>query len=129
MLWLNRRPTVYEHHRQSLLPRRKFYHRLARNIAISLILIVVALALGTAGYHLLCGLPGDDAFMNASMILTGMGPVNTLHGTTAKVFASFYAIACGVLFPTTIGIMLAPVLHRFLHKLHIDEDEARQRKG
>jgi len=120
---------VYEHHRQPLLPRHKFYHRLARNTAFSLGLIALALALGTAGYHVFCELPGDDAFMNASMILTGMGPVNPLHGTTAKVFASFYAIASGVLFPTTIGIMLAPVLHRFLHKLHIDEDEAKRRKG
>lgn len=120
---------MYEHHREPLLPRKKFYHRLARNAGFALALITFALVVGMMGYHVICGLPMDDAFLNASMILTGMGPVNVLQGTSAKIFASFYAIASGVLFPTTIGIVLAPVLHRFLHKLHIDEDEERRRRG
>ena len=74
------------------------------------------------GYHMLGGLQWVDAFLEASMILGGMGPVNPLPSDAAKIFASFYALFSGVVFISVMGIMLAPLLHRVLHKFHIDDE-------
>lgn len=82
----------------------------------------VALLLGTVGYHVFAGLTWLDAELNAAMILTGMGPVDPLRDPGAKVFASLYALFSGVVFLTSMGIVLAPVFHRVVHKFHLDED-------
>ncbi len=79
-----------------------------------------SLGLGVLGYHLLGGLSWLDALVNASMILTGMGPVNVVATVAGKLFASFYALFSGVAFLTIVAVLLAPVVHRFLHRFHLD---------
>jgi len=90
-----------------------------------------SLGLGVLGYHFFAELPWVDAILNASMILTGMGPVDPLKTVSAKLFASFYALFSGIVFITTAGILLAPVMHRFLHKFHleIEPEKASGKKG
>ena len=79
-----------------------------------------SLGIGVLGYHFCGRLEGLDAVVNASMILSGMGPVNVLHSDAGKWFASFYALFSGVAFITSVGVMFAPVVHRFLHKFHLE---------
>jgi hypothetical protein len=81
-------------------------------------LILLALGVGVAGYHWIAGLGMVDALLNASMILTGMGPVNELHGTAAKLFASVYALFCGMVFLTSVGVLFTPLIHRIIHLFH-----------
>jgi len=90
---------------------------------VSLLLIIVSLLIGVLGYHYLNGLGWLDALVNASMILTGMGPVDPLKNNIAKWFASAYAIFSGVAFLSIIAVLLAPAVHRFLHRLHVEEKE------
>ena len=90
---------------------------------VSFLMIFLSLLLGTAGYMHYFGLGWVDGFYNASMILTGMGPVNTAPSNDAKLFASFYAIYSGAAFLTSIAVLFAPVFHRFLHKFHLDIEE------
>jgi len=110
-------------HRAPLPSRAVFYRRLSRNALAGLGLIVSSLAIGCVGYHVIAGLPWIDSLLNASMILTGMGPVDAMTGTGAKLFASFYAIFSGVAFLTIMGVVLAPVAHRFLHRFHVELDD------
>ncbi|MDP2911944.1 MAG: hypothetical protein Q8N76_06415 [Candidatus Omnitrophota bacterium] len=95
--------------------------RLAVHIAIAVLLILTALFIGVAGYHWIAGLNWVDALLNASMILGGMGQVNLLAGTGAKVFASAYALFSGLVFIAVMGIIFTPIAHRMLHKFHIDK--------
>jgi hypothetical protein len=111
---------MYEHHRQPLLPRRAFLGRLARHVALAGAVVGAALLVGVLGYHLLEGLPWLDALLNASMILGGMGPVDRLNTNGGKLFASLYALFSGLVFISAAGILLAPVAHRMLHKVHAD---------
>ncbi len=111
---------MYEHKSRPLLPRRKFYRRMARSAAVVAGIIAFSLLLGSAGYHYLGGLPWIDALLNASMILTGMGPVDPMRTVAAKLFATFYALYSGVAFLTMMAVLVAPPLHRFLHKFHLE---------
>jgi uncharacterized membrane protein len=86
---------------------------------IALGIVFGALFIGVLGYHFLAQLSWIDALVNASMLLGGMGPVNELHTTGAKLFASFYALFSGILFLVSIGVLFAPIIHRFLHRFHI----------
>jgi hypothetical protein len=86
-------------------------------------LILGSLALGAAGYHAFEGLPWLDATLNASMILTGMGPVDELHTDAGKAFGIFYSLFSGVIFLTSVAVMFAPVTRRFLHRFHLELDE------
>ena len=113
---------MYESRHRPLLGRREFAHRLARNFAIGLFMILFALALGTLGYHTVADLEWVDAFHNAAMSLTGMGPVATLTTTGAKIFASLYALFSGIVFLGTVTVVLAPIVHRFLHKFHVEDE-------
>jgi hypothetical protein len=106
--------------RTHLLPRREFLRRLGRSVAAGVILILVSLTVGILGYHFLAGLTWIDAFVDAAMILSGMGPLSPLHSDAAKLFAGCYAIYCGIALITTAGIMLNPVIHRSLHKFHLE---------
>src|SRR5260370_10007221 len=118
-------------HRTKPLPSRKvFVRRLLRSLALALGIIGVSLSLGIVGYHYCAELSWLDALLNASMILTGMGPVNELRTTWAKLFASFYALFSGVVFITSVAVMLAPMVHRFLHKFHfeLESSEDHQRE-
>ena len=112
-----------EHRQQKVAPVSVFARRLAAHILIAFLLIAIALFMGIAGYHWLGDLSWVDALLNASMILGGMGPVNALTSAGAKVFASLYALFCGLVFIAVMGIVLAPVAHRMLHKFHVDEKD------
>lgn len=114
---------MYEHSTEPLLSRRAFLLRLARHSAAAGSLILGSLALGALGYRLTEGMPWLDAVLNSAMILTGMGPVTPLHQVSAKLFATFYALYSGVAFLGIAGLLVAPVAHRILHTLHLDEDE------
>jgi NhaP-type Na+/H+ or K+/H+ antiporter len=114
---------MYEHHTQPLLPRARFLRRLALHGLAAGGVVAGALGLGVLGYHLLEGLPWIDALLNASMILGGMGPVDTLHTAAGKLFASLYSLFSGIVFLVTAGILVAPVAHRFLHRLHLNGDK------
>lgn len=114
---------MFEHHSQPLAPVPAFIKRMAICLAIALCSVSVAIMIGMVGYHKIAGLEWIDAFLNASMILTGMGPVDQLRTTPAKLFAGLYAIFSGLVFLTIMGIVLAPVLHRVMHRFHLaDED-------
>ena len=103
-----------------LLPREAFLRRVARSAALAGALIFGSLTVGVLGYHAFAGLAWIDALLNASMILTGMGPVDPVRSMGGKLFASAYALFSGVAFLTTVAVLLAPVFHRFLHRFHLE---------
>jgi len=112
---------VYEHHDEPLLSRRKFLARFARHGRLAAIVLLFSLAIGTLGFHLLAGQEWLDGFLNSAMLLGGMGPVGEIRFTAGKLFASFYALYAGIVFIGTAGLLMAPVVHRVLHKMHVDE--------
>ena len=114
---------MYEHRSEPLLSQNAFLWRLLSGLALSGTLIMASLALGVIGYRFLGGLGWLDALLNASMILTGMGPVNPMRTTSGKLFAAGYALFSGVAFLTGVGVLLAPVVHRFLHRFHLDMED------
>ena len=116
----SRRSSIVEVHSTRRALRRNLVRRLVRNGAIVAALIVLALGMGAIGYHVLDGLPWLDAVLNAAMILTGMGPIAPISTPAAKVFATFYALFSGVFFLTMVAVLLAPALHHFLHRFHLD---------
>ena len=111
--------------KSGLAPKKVFYQRLWKNFLYAAVIMLICLSIGVVGYK--CTVPEFDwydSLLNASMILSGMGPVidNAIVLTkTAKVFASCYALFSGVMFITTIGILIAPIAHRFFHKLHLED--------
>jgi hypothetical protein len=111
------------HLHRPLLSRAAFFRRLSRNALVGLGLIAASLGVGCVGYRVVAGLSWIDSLLNASMILTGMGPVDPMASTGAKLFASFYAIFSGVAFLTIMGVVLAPVAQRFLHRFHLELDD------
>jgi len=114
---------MYERRHERLVPRGIFYRRIARQGGIAFLVILAALFLGVSGYHFIENLPWVDALLNASMILGGMGPVAELKTVPGKLFASFYALFSGLAFITVAGILFAPVIHRYLHKFHLDSEQ------
>jgi len=114
---------MFEHRKQALLPRHEFIRRLVWSVAAGFVLILFSLSIGMLGYHFLGGLAWIDAFLDAAMILSGMGPLSPLHDDAAKIFAGCYAIYCGIALIATTGVILAPVIHRGLHKFHLEFDQ------
>jgi hypothetical protein len=112
---------MYERHGARLLTRTQFAIRLIKHGLIVSSIMGVSLLVGMTGYHYIAGLSWIDAFLNACMLLGGMGPVSEMHSDAAKLFAGFYALYCGVVFIAAAGILVAPVAHRILHKLKVDE--------
>lgn len=112
---------MYEHRRQPALSRQLFLRRLLRHFAFASLLLVLSLWAGMLGYEHYEHLPWRDAFLNASMLLGGMGPVNNPVTPEGKLFAGCYALYAGLLFLVTAAIILAPVIHRMLHLFHCDE--------
>ena len=112
----------YESHHQPLAPWPVFLRRLRNHLSLALALTLFSLVLGTAGYHWLGGLAWIDALLNASMLLGGMGPVGDLTSVGGKLFASFYALYAGLVFIAVSGIVLSPLLHRVLHRIHLRDD-------
>lgn len=113
----------FEHRRQPLATQRTYLLRQLRYGLFAFAFVCGSLAIGVAGYMHFAGYPLVDAFLNASMILGGMGPVGELPNEGAKWFASFYALYSGVALLTTVAVMLTPLVHRVLHTLHMDTEE------
>ena len=120
---------MFEHHRQPILSRVAFLRRQMRFAVLAFGLVGGSLLMGVLGYHVFEGLEWLDALVNASMILGGMGPVNELHSVAGKLFASFYALYSGMVFLIAVGVLLAPLLHRFLHNFHLEVDADAPAKG
>ena len=114
---------MYEHHKQPLASKKVFAQRLTTNALIGLALLAFSLGVGMFGYHFLENLSWIDALLNASMILGGMGPVTPLQTNAGKIFASFYAIYSGVILLASVGILIAPIFHRFLHHFHLADEK------
>lgn len=111
---------MYERRTQPLSSRRVFYTRLTRSALLGGAIILASLTIGMAGYHYFEKLPWLDAFTNASMILSGMGPLAPIQTKAGKFFAGCYALFSGIAFISSIGVVFAPVYHRFLHKFHLE---------
>lgn len=114
---------MFEHIKKPLATKSIYARRVAIYAIVALMLLSFSLTIGTLGYCFYGNLSVVDGFLNASMILTGMGPVNSLEGNSAKVFAGIYAIYSGVSFLTIIGILISPIVHRFLHKMHLERND------
>jgi hypothetical protein len=112
---------MFEPKSRPLAQPRVFYHRLARSLVTGLVLLALSLGVGMLGYHSLEPMGWDDAFINASMILSGMGPIDTMHGMSGKLFSGFYALYSGIALISIAGVILAPVFHRFLHRFHLEK--------
>jgi hypothetical protein len=110
----------FEHRAQPIISPRQFLIRLAGSGAIAAALIAFSLVIGIVGYHMLEGLSWIDAFLNASMLMGGMGPVNTPVTFGGKLFAGLYALYCGLAVILVAGVILAPVAHRILHRFHME---------
>lgn len=117
---------MFIHKQKKLAPISVFIKRLAFSIIISSLFILVTLAMGIAGYHWIAGFGWVDSLLNASMILGGMGPVGELQTTGAKIFASVYALLSGLVFVGVMGVIISPILHRMLHRIHIDEGDIKE---
>ena len=115
---------MYEHRTEKLLTRVEFARRVFLHLAGAILLVLFALSLGVVGYHYIGELGWVDALLNAAMILGGMGPVDPLATTPAKLFASAYALFSGLLFIGILGILILPFAHRLLHKLHMEDSES-----
>ena len=113
----------FEHKKHPVLNQRDFLKRQIKYALYTTVLVAFSLLMGMIGYHYTAGLGWLDALYNSSMILTGMGPVNILSNDSAKWFASFYALYSGVAFLTMAGVLLAPMIHRILHTLHVEDPE------
>jgi hypothetical protein len=109
---------MLESKHQPLAPFSVFRRRIAKSFAFGMIILFFCLMIGVCGYHYTDRISWLDSLHNASMILSGMGPVVEIKSTIGKLFSSFYALFSGVIFITNIGIILAPAIHRFFHRLH-----------
>ena len=120
---------MYEHHTAPLLPFRAFLVRLARHGGYAAALIGVSLVAGTAGFYLFALQTPIDAFLNAAMLLGGMGPIGDIRSTAGKLFAAVFALYAGLVFLGSGTIVIAPLLHRMLHRLHLQERGRTARNG
>jgi hypothetical protein len=108
----------YEHRSEPVLHRALFVQRLTQHFGIGMVVVALSLAVGTAGFIAFSHLKTLDAFVMASMLLGGMGPVGNLGGTSGKIFGSVFSLYSGLVFLILAGLLLAPVFHRMLHKFH-----------
>ncbi|MFY8132149.1 MAG: hypothetical protein ACOVOL_02865 [Bacteroidia bacterium] len=115
--------TPRQNGRKPLHPVHDFQKKIRRSLLFSFGLMSFSVGLGMVGYHLLGKLNWVDSLLNASMILTGMGPVDKMPNDAAKLFSSFYALYSGVAFLSIFAVFFAPIFHRFLHQLNVDLDE------
>ncbi len=111
---------LYEHRSEPLISRREFARRVWLHFLVAFGIVLVSLVVGMAGYHLLARFSWLDSFLNASMLLGGMGPVGDIPTTSGKIFAGLYALYAGLVLIAASAILLAPVLHRLLHRLHLE---------
>ncbi len=113
---------MFEHHKTHLLPHTLFVRRLVISMLFGLSFLLLSLAIGMCGYHFIAELDWIDAFLESSMLFAGMGPVAQIHTESGKLFAGLYALFCGFALFVPITIMLAPIVHRFLHHFHLDKE-------
>lgn len=111
---------MFEHSQQDVIPRHQFVKRLMRNLVMGLAATILSLGIGMWGYHYYESMSWVDSYVNAAMILSGMGPVGELKTTEGKLFAGTYALFSGIIFLVIMAIIFAPVFHRFFHKFNID---------
>ena len=114
---------AFERLSEPLATRQVFAGRLLRSMVIGSLIVAAALFAGMAGYHVFEGLDWIDAFVNASMILSGMGVLAAPVSVEGKLFAGLYAIFCGLVLIAATAIMFTPVIHRFLHQMHMDDED------
>ncbi len=116
---------MYEHKKKPLASPKVYYTRILKNIVIAIGILLISLGIGILGYNYFAGLRWIDSLHNAAMILSGMGPVfehpNEISNE-GKIFSSIYALFSGVVFITNIGFIMAPAVHRFFHKLHLEDN-------
>lgn len=117
---------MYERKNQKLIPHPHFIKRLLKNIFIGLLITLLSLFGGMLGYHHYENMNWVDAYENASMILSGMGPVTELKTKAGKIFAGTYALFSGIIFLVTASIIFIPLFHRFFHQFHMDEDKPKK---
>ncbi len=114
---------MYEHHYEPLLPRPLFIRRLLKHALLASVLILIALSIGVLGYHIFQGLPWIDSLLNAAMILGGKGQIDPIYNVAVKLFASAYSLFAGIAFLGISSVAIAPVAHRFLHNLHLEDSK------
>ena len=119
---------IYEHHDRPPLSRRRFAGRMARHFGVVLALAAGSLAIGMTGYMALEHLAWRDAFLNSAMLLGGMGPVDAPRTDAGKLFAGLYALYSGFALLAIAGVILAPILHRFLHRFHLEDEQDEEGK-
>ena len=117
---------MYESRSEPMLPARRFLRRLASHSLVALAVVAVSLVIGTAGYHSFAGEAWIDAFLNASMLLGGMGQVGDVTTTPGKLFASFFALYAGLMLIGVTTLLLAPVIHRIFHRVHLEDPEVEE---
>jgi hypothetical protein len=120
MPWRGPSVTGFERRGQPVASRRKFLIRMLIAIGLWIVLTIVGLAIGIAGYAAFEGMSFVDAYVNAAMILSGMGPLGELKTTAGKIFAGSYAILSGLIIVIATGFVLAPIFHRILHRFHVE---------
>lgn len=113
----------FEHHTQPMATQTEFARRMLRFSLVTAGIIFFSLAIGMLGYHYFESLSWIDSLLNASMILGGMGPVNPLQTNAGKIFASFYALYSGIVLLASVGVLAAPVFHRFMHRFHLELED------
>ncbi len=113
---------MFEHHKEPLAPSHIFLSRVVKSFLLSMFIISFSLFIGMMGYHYIDDLLWIDAFVESAMISAGMGPIAPLHSFNAKLFAGFYALYSGLALIAAVGIIIAPIIHRFFHLLHVDND-------
>src|SRR5262245_6166300 len=119
---------MYEARHAPLASRRRFVRRMFRSFGIVMAVIAVSLGVGMGGYRYFEGMDWIDAYLNAAMLLGGMGPVEPkLRTASGKIFAGLYALYAGMVVLVAAGILMAPVFHRFIHRFHLEEDARRSR--
>jgi len=107
---------------KNILSKKEFTLRLLNYALFSILLLLISLLIGVLGYHFLAKLSWLDSFYNSSMILTGMGPIDKMTSSSSKIFASIYAIYSGVIFLSSVALFFAPIAHRLMHLLKIEQD-------
>ncbi len=113
----------FEHTGKPVLDAHSFYQRQLKFILYAFSFLAICLGIGMTGYHLIAGLDWISAYHNATMILSGMGEIDPMPTNAAKIFSGSYALLSGVVFLVTIAVMLSPIVHRFLHRMHVEEPD------
>ena len=111
---------MFEHRDLPLISRPRFLRRVALSVGVALVVLGCALGIGMVGYHSYEEMSWIDAYANAAMILSGMGPLTAMQSNGGKLFAGTYALFSGLTFITVVGVVLSPIVHRVLHRFHLE---------